>query len=1195
MALRFILGRAGTGKTTLCLAEVAGHLEREGEQGPPLILLVPEQATFQMERALLERLDRAATARGQVLSFHRLAQRIHQAAGSGTGRLLGELGRQMVLRRILLHHAGDLQLFAASARQPGFVTGLARAVAELRSYRVGSTRLAEQRQRLLEEGDPHPLLDRKLHDLALVMGRYEEYLGEGFTDPDDLLHGAAARLPALEALKGAHVWLDGFSGFTPQEYEVLAALLQVARRVSVALCVDGRLPLSRTPEPSDLFGPTHETYHKLKAMARRYGIEMEPDLVLDQDVPRRFLAAPALAHLENHLYRPRLATYRGHWNPEAIQVVAAADPRHEVELAARQIVSLCRDHGYRYRDISVMVRDLAPYEDLISQTFRDYGIPFFIDRRRPLVHHPLMELVQAALDVVTKGWPYDAVFRYLKTDLSPLSRSEVDRLENYVLEHGLTGSAWTREEPWRYSRRYSLEEEDPDPLDEGDREFLAAVDADRRRVAAPLVRFQAALARGSLTVRQGAAAVYELLVELAVPDRLAEWSREAMAAGDLVAADTHRQAWDRLVGLLDEMVDALGDEAMAPRALGDILSAGMEGLSLALIPPGLDQVLVGAIHRSRQPDLRATLLLGVNEGHFPMVTDEDTFFDDEEREVLVAGGLDLEPDSRRRLFRERYLAYIAVTRPRERLWVSYPRMDAGGRTLAPSELPLWIGRLFPQLAVAEPRPGQEDPADAVTSRHLAGMVVRALRRAVAGPAAGRGPGGAAAGAPAGGPDARWAAAYRWLQARPEVFAGVQHVLSALQEPRPVPDLAPALVAELYGPVMGSSISRLQSFAACPFQHFATYGLKLEERQRHQVDALQLGILFHAVLRAFVERLRQEGLDWAELSDEEALQLAAQVTDEIMPRLQNEILLSTARYRHLAGQVHRTVAWAVKVLGEHARRSEFAPVALELPFGLSYRERGEGLPPYPIPLGNRRRLELRGQIDRIDEALGWIRVIDYKRTGRRLSLQDVYYGLDMQLPAYLLVAQEAARELWGEPKVPAGAFFFGLQEPTLRLDGPVDEGMAALMRLREAKFRGVMVRDAHLVRMMDKDIAGTSDLIPARLNKDGTVGKNPLIVPPEHLQNLLYWVRDLMAAMGRQILAGRVKPQPYRKTDGSTACRWCDFKPVCRFEPGMGAYYRNLAPLTNDQVWERINAEMDGQGIDDQDMDDAREEERHGGA
>lgn len=1179
MALRFILGRAGTGKTSLCLAEVAGQLEREGEQGPPLILLVPEQATFQMERALLERLDRAATARGQVLSFHRLAQWINQAAGSGTGRLLGELGRQMVLRRILLHHGDGLQLFTASARQPGFVTGLARAVAELRAHRVGSTQLSEQRRLLLEAGDPHPLLDQKLHDLALVMDRYEEYLGEGVTDPDDLLHGAAARLPALEALQGAHLWLDGFSGFTPQEYEVLAALLQVARRVSVALCVDGRLPLRRTPEPSDLFGPTHETYHKLRAMARRYGIEMETDVVLDEDVPRRFLAAPALAHLENHLYRPRLAPYRGAWDPATIQVVAAVDPRNEVELAARHIVSLCRDHGLRYRDISVMVRDLAPYEDLISQTFRDYGIPFFIDRRRPLVHHPLMELVQAAVDVITKGWPYEAVFRYLKTDLSPLSRSRVDRLENYVLEHGLTGSAWTREEPWRYTRRFSLEEEDPDPMDEQDRDVLAAIDADRRQAAAPLVRFQAALARDSLTVGQGAAALYELLVELGVLDRLADWSREAMEAGDLVTADTHRQAWDRLVGLLDEMVEALGDETMPPRYFGDILSAGMEGLSLALIPPGLDQVLVGAIHRSRQPDLRATLLLGVNEGNFPMVSDEDTFFDDDERGVLAAGGLDLEPDSRRRLFRERYLAYIAVTRPRERLWVSYPRTDASGRTMAPSELPLWLGRLFPQLEVAEPRPGQEAPTDAVTSRHLAGMMVRALRRAGAGT-----------------PDARWAAAYRWLQARPEVFAGVEPVLSALQEPRPVPGLEPELVAELYGSVLRSSISRLQSFAACPFQHFANYGLKLEERQRHQVDALQLGILFHAVLRTFVERLQREGLDWAELSDEEAQKRAAAVTDEIMPRLQNEILLSTARYRHLARQVHRTVAWAVTVLGRHARRSKFAPAALELPFGLSSRNgTGEGLPPYPIPLGEGRRLELRGQIDRIDEARGWIRVVDYKRTGRRLSLQDVYYGLEMQLLAYLLVAQEASQRLWGEQKAAAGAFFFGLQEPTLRLDGPVPAEMADQMRLKEARFRGVMVRDANLVRMMDEDIAGTSDLIPARLNKDGTVGKNPLIVPPEHLQNLLFWTREHMADMGRRILAGRVQPQPYRKPDGATPCKWCDYSAVCRFEPGMGAYYRNLAPLTNDQVWERINAEMDDQGIDDQDMDDAREEAHHGGA
>ncbi|NMA14049.1 MAG: helicase-exonuclease AddAB subunit AddB, partial [Clostridia bacterium] len=458
MSLRFIIGRAGSGKTYKCLEEIRQRLLKN-LQGMPILFIVPEQATFQTEKALAESPELMGSIRAQVLSFRRLAWRVLQEVGGGARQHIGELGKQMALRKILEENKDKLQAFQKAIQQPGFIDCLSQALCEFKKYRITSRQLEETAVELAT-GEGESLLVKKLRDLGIIYEEFELFLGDKYIDPEDYLTKLAESLDRSQTVSGAEVWMDGFAGFTPQELFVVEKLLLTCRKVNVALCLDPK-NLNGDVETDNLFFPVWDTYRKIKALAEELGVEIVPPLILDGETLPRFQDAPLLGHIEKNFDASRSVSWAG--NTDALKLAAAANKRAEVEAAAREIIALCREEGYRWREISVVVRDLTLYSDLISVVFRDYGIPCFIDMKRSVLHHPLIELIRSALEVVLDNWSYDPVFRYLKTDLIPVTREEIDYLENYVLAHGIRGSRWYDNKPWTYRRRFTMGE-DSGPL-----------------------------------------------------------------------------------------------------------------------------------------------------------------------------------------------------------------------------------------------------------------------------------------------------------------------------------------------------------------------------------------------------------------------------------------------------------------------------------------------------------------------------------------------------------------------------------------------------------------------------------------------------------------------------------------------------------------------------------------------------------
>ncbi|QHW34942.1 helicase-exonuclease AddAB subunit AddB [Paenibacillus rhizovicinus] len=1157
MALRFVIGRSGTGKTHFCLDDIRRRILAEPD-GPPIIILVPEQATFQTEYALLHRPELNGSIRAQALSFRRLSFRIMQETGGTALTPISENGKNMLLYKIVSRLNSELQLFQGSESQHGFIERLGELMTEWKRYGIDTEALQGFGDNHLS-GSRSTLLSRKLDDLQLISSRLEQELAGLYVDSEDYLGWLVRGFHDAPSMRDCEIWVDGFHGFTPKELEALEALMQHAKNMTVTLCLDKQYGNGEMPHELDLFRPTAETFMKLRDLAVNNALEIEEPLLLE-GTPYRFKDSPMLAHVERYYGyggRKALQLSPAELAEGEVSLHAASGRRAEVEAVARDIVQRVRDEDLRYRDLAVMVRNAPDYNDYVKAVFSDYGIPFFLDQKNAALHHPLVEFIRSALEIATYGWRFEAVFRCIKTELlipedGSLTRETFDLLENYALATGMNGNKWLSVNQWKPLARDTL---DGDPVQAGERELreFEAVMAAREAVVPVLKKFVRELKKAK-DVRGMCEAVYGLLMNVDAPDRLERWSRKEIAAGNTLRAREHRQLWDGVMDLLDQLTEMTGTEPVTIELFAGMAETGIESLKLASVPPSLDQVLVGSMDRTRSGNILICYLLGANDGVMPQRMKEDGVLTEQERETLESGGLVMAPGVRRKLLDERFMIYNALTTPSRHLWISWPLADEEGKSLLPSEVIRHVKGLFPGLTekgvAVEPVPSMPEAEQQAFMAHpdrTLSYLITQLRAWRHGSEI----------APF------WWETYNWYAVRPAWQDKLQRLAGSLRYSNEEPALSRETAELLYGKLLRGSVSRMERFVSCPFQHFAIHGLRLRERDQYKLAAPDIGQLFHAALTRLTETL---GDRWGSLTAEELREHCSAIVSELALRLQSQILFSSSRHQYVARKLRDIISQAAVILGEHARRAAFKPVGLEIGFG------PEGpLPPVTIPLSDGKTLEMVGRIDRVDAAQTTdgllLRVIDYKSSAKQLRLEEVAYGMALQMLTYLDVLLTHAPEWLGQPAKAAGALYFHVHNPILSSSNGMPPAKARSEMLKRFKLKGLVLADEETVRLMDNALStGYSDLLPLALKKDGAFYSSSSVVSDEQWGTLRKSVRGTLRRIGDRIAGGDVSISPYR-LGGKTPCQFCDYKPVCQFDPLIdGNDYNKLQRAGKDEVW-----------------------------
>ncbi len=1190
MSLELILGRAGSGKTETCIRQIGERLAA-GSGEEEYIFLTPEQATFANEKRLLKALGSAGGLRVKVLSFRRFVHWVLQETGGGLLPPLDTVGKSLVLRSILEEKKHNLKAFQRVWNKKGFVEQLTALMEELRIYRVDPPLLLS----CLDSGegsaganggtgsqvpsggaarqDLPPDLAGKLADIAGIFQDYEAFLSRGWLDLAGELTLLCEKLPAWSRLKQVSFWLDGFHGFTPAEFQVIRCLLAAGRPVKITLNLPRGYEQERLEE-DDLFYPPWETARDLREICRQGGFAMEPPIYMAAPGRRRFQASPAMARLEAALAGGSEAGARAAADWSGIRLASCGDMRQEVERLAVEILEAARDEGLRYKDMVVLLRRPEAYESLFHSILPSYGIPYFFDGAKPLRYHPLICLLKELLVILKDRWSTGTLMAYVKTGLSGLSDNQGDALENYCLAYGIQRMHWESRRPWSFTAP-----------DDPDKERIDAyMEGLRQKLWRPIQGLRKTLEQAS-TIEKMVEAVYEHLRELKAEETCSRWANEALEKGEPELAQIHQRTWQKIMELFDQTVLFLtpvsgGQEPLAaedndseregaadmaaPAAgkadaglLAAVWESGLEALEMAALPPALDQVTICSMDRSRSPLAAKVWILGANEGVLPAHIQEDGLLAAAERQWLAQKQVYLAPDSRRRMFSEAYLIYIALTRASQSLSISCARADTQGKSQAASPLLEQLCRWFPGLAIEEKEPAliRQLTRPAMTLQ-LLGLALQSEERSLAAKEAD------------GLPDDQWEGLWRfvfqWFY-RQEAYRRDMRRLEAAYDLAPLGKPLPKALAErLFGRIIKTSITRLEQFQACPFAHFLAFGLKLEPREEYEVRPPAIGNFFHDSLETLINQVKDRGLFLGSLGQEELEAWVEKVAKEQLAQKSHEIFLTSAWYRSLSDNLNRILQSSVRALAYQEGQGNFRPYALEAAFG--FDEPGS-LPPLALELGEDRRILLRGRIDRIDQAFlpqtgqQFLRVVDYKSGHKTLALHEVFHGLKLQLVLYM----EAALAALPQAR-PAGLFYFQVHDPILRaanIREALDEQWRQEKMIKAQSLQGYLLQDREVAILMDRNY-GKSLFLPVAELKSGEFGRNSKLLTDDGFRLLGGYSRRLLNTAGQRIMEGDISLSPYQ-TGKKNACVYCPYGSVCRFDPAMPGHSYRYLPAFNDQA------------------------------
>lgn len=1135
MKIRYILGRAGSGRTQRIFEEIKYRLKKGGKN--KLFLLVPEQFTLQTEFDLITTNELSGIMRVEVISFERLAYKVFDEVGGLKKIDINELGKIMVLKRLFDKYSKELEVYRKISGKQGFLENFCRLITELKRNDIYPDALKETVESFEEEN----IFTRKLKDISFMYGRFVEYMDGRYSDEEDKLSMLVDKIDEARFLDGAEIWVDGFSGFTVQEYKVLEKLILKAEKTNIALTLDK----DESIRDKELFAPTRKTFLKIREIAHRHSIK-ETQTLLTEQMDKSL----ELNHIEREIYAYPYNRYDR--AVENIEMFSGTNQNTEIENAACKIISLVRDKGYRWKDIALVNGAMESYSLTIKRVFNEYGIPFFIDEKRNIMNNPIIKLVLSSMDILSRNYKYDDVFRFIKTGFCVLNKEEAEKLENFVLKYGIEGSRWFEE------FKYGSEED----------EYLEEINEIRTKFITPFMNIKDKL-KGRRLVSDFSSYLFEFLTGLGIEEKLDMWIENFKENDRLEYVNEYTQIWNIIMEVLSQLVEILGDNKVDLREYRKVLEAGFSQYKVGIIPPTIDQVLVGNLDRSRSHNIKALFVVGVNDGILPSGQDDNGLLLDEEKLLIKEKGIELSSDSETRSKEEEFSIYTSLSKPSEYLWLSHALSDSEGKALRPSILIDRIKKLYPRLKQMSDIVKANTHEDEKRQLSMVSLptptfkyLIENLRLSLDENPVSQ----------------LWYEVYDWYYRNKEWDNRCTMMIEGLFHNNQEKYIGERRAKALYNTPLKSSISRLERFVNCPFAHFVNYGLKPEERKEYKVRIPDIGRLFHDSMESFSKKLSIENLNWRDIDKEESDRIVEGIIDEIAPNFGYNILESSHRYKYLINKLKRVSKRAAWTLTEHIKKGEFTPSLYEFEFGEGSFSK---VPPIIIELPDGQQVKLEGRIDRIDilkdEDGNYVKIIDYKSGSKKFSLSDVYYGLQIQLIVYLDAVLENEDKLRIDDAHPGGVFYFKLDDPMIESNDDNVENIEKEI-MRKLKMDGIITKDIKIAKAMDRDIEEerSSLVIPANLKRDGDFSKTSSVLEEEELYSLIKHVKNLVVEIAGEILKGNIKIEPC-KVENNISCTYCQYNAICQFDKNFeNNNYRVIRKLKDEEVIEKIEAEVRGE-------------------
>ncbi len=1098
--LYLILSAIGGGKTTHIMNLIK---QFSGGGHKKITLIVPEQFSFTAEKIMLEKIGARAMADIDVLSFTSLGEMLVGKPALHERRRLDDPAKAVLMSMAIESVRDKLALYGKHTAGKSVVSEFVALSSEFKQSAVStdSVRLA-----LAQSGDG--LLKMKLGDISTVLDAYDAMTAGSYFNPDDLLTELYDVLTQSDYFDGRLVFIDAFRGFTAQEYKIIEQMLKKSAAVYTTLCTDN---LENSDDETDLFAHTKRTARRLIEAAKKNGVAVAKPQYLSMrskfnNFPPDFkrFSSPELAALERELFSASPNVYEE--KSENITLCKAADIYAECEYIACTAKKLIRESGYRCRDIAVIARDSSAYETPLRSALKKCGIPVFEDSRQPVDVSPVVALLSSAVSVAANGFSTETVMRYLKTGLAGFSTEEISEVENYCYMWKISGSEWGHE--WNRNPKGFGEE-----AGEEEEAELERLNTTRKKIVAPLYDLREKLR--DATGESAATAIFEFLDKIHAADNIRSLAKDLAARGETGLALELERLWNVVIDLLESLETLARDRSISAAETAEMLELMLGVQTLGSLPQGLDEITIGSADRIRTVAPKIVFISGANNGVFPAVPSSGSALTDKDRRKMSEIGIELSSFGEYKLAEEKLIAYSAFCCASDRLYVCCPEKNARGEQLAPSEIYTKIRNLFPLCneVVAEEQnglyyvEGKELAFEQLAKNKLAGNEL-------------------------------YASLHEYFKKNGENEGRIS-ALERASGGRSFKIEDKNAAVSLFGKDMFISASRVESFHKCPFMYFCNYGIKAMPRKVAELDPMQRGNIIHYALEKLLTEYDKETLlkmTRADLLAFLKLLLGEYLDDRLDGANRSE------RFIYLFDKLIFSVCDVAQRLIKELSVCKFIPVDFETQIGFD----GD-IPPYEVKTAEG-RIIISGAIDRVDEAVingeKYIRVVDYKSSGKAFALNDVVQGLNMQMFIYLFALWQNGGKKFGE-FTPAGVLYYPANSPVVSVARGTDEETVEAMRQKKCGMNGIVLNNADVVAAMDENLGGA--FIPAKFSKGELSGS---LIGLSQLEKLKEKADGILVQMADALHSGQIDAVPAYGKSYKNVCDYCDYKSICSFEENI---------------------------------------------
>ena len=931
-------------------------------------IIVPEKMKAEIERRYVEILkekkggDAADSAfmMIDVVSFSRFAYRVLSEVGGASGMNLKPVTRTILIHRILQQDKDAFSVLSHFADRVGFVSEIDEVLGDFYRYGITGQELLEMD--LSKESD---LTRRKVQDFGRLlekMTELEEKLGfapERFSMKKltDILEKFASRDPLTEKwplkrlsfLRDASVWIMGFGenrNFTPEELNIVTLLERVTSKLTLTAIADC---FSEDGERKDI---CHFGNRTVTSLLDRFV------LTSSEQISARADRNEALCVLSED-YANRSCEIRTDLDIPA-QINVFHQVNDELEYVAAKIKELVQFHGYRYRDITVVLCDEPEYGNSLHAAFAKYGLDVFLDSKNQLIGTIWMQYINAILEIGAYNWTLPSVIAYLKSGFVSLDPVVVQRFENFCLAHGLKNKR-------RLFRALDYAKTEEEKYVVG--KVLPVLSRLKDELHPLLV---------ASTCRERAVALHNLVADdhKMVEYYVDEWAKGGNQEAALALAASFNVADDTLLALAGE----IGAFPISLNNFCDAVISAISSQTLAKIPSFVDQVTITNPQNGYRRACRAMFIVGAQRKNFPYTSPSEGYLKNREREIISEKlSVEFPNHAKDQAYADFFTAYALLDAPTEQLFFTVQN------SVEPSSVILFLKESFPKvsgaildhLTLSDPRVLERERMQEYLRNVITGKQTADAEE-------------------------RNKAVYIWKR----FFDGDD--LSYETDPDLDLVLPEELMKERYGEHMGMSVSSIENYVKCPYNYFCDKVLNLEEREIMKLQMNEMGTLGHSIMELALTQYRDA---YQQAQDDEARKQVCEEfrikdkrawAEELLPIAQQKD--SFAYSEDLAMKVEgdskllRSSAETLRFIFDKMDTEGYVPMLFEWHFG-SDEEAG-----CKITLKDGREVTFCGVIDRVDvdPQTNSFRILDYKTGAKEIDYNELFAGENVQLPAYMHV-------------------------------------------------------------------------------------------------------------------------------------------------------------------------------------------------